>query len=92
MTLIIFNYSLPPWTVVGACTTGSHVVGGQGWLPDPYQEPVATWGRGCDVTLLWSNKGDSRPRHLQGKGLVWLDKLGVCLSLALCNLANFDPL
>ena len=36
------------------------------------------------------------PDHATFRGkeqtLGWLDKLGVCLSLALCNLANFDQL
>ena len=30
--------------------------------------------------------------RVKGANLGWLDKLGVCLSLALCNLANFDHL
>ena len=40
------------------------------------------------------NKGFSRPRHVQGRGakLACVDKLGVFLSLALCNKATFDPL
>ena len=43
---------------------------------------------------MCSNKGFSRPRHLQGKGCNTgcADKLGVFLSLTLCNKANFDPL
>ena len=36
------------------------------------------------------------PDHATFRGkehtLGWLDKLGVCLSLALCNLADFDQL
>ena len=40
------------------------------------------------------NKGDSRPRHLQGKGANagMVRQAWGFLSLALCNLANFDQL
>ena len=40
------------------------------------------------------NKGDSRPRHLQGKGAFTglVRQAWGFLSLALCNLANFDHL
>ena len=30
--------------------------------------------------------------RVKGANLAWLDKLGGCLSLALCNLAKFDHL
>ena len=41
-----------------------------------------------------SNKGFSRPRHLQVKGCKTglCGQAGVFLSLTLCNKANFDPL
>ena len=47
-----------------------------------------------DSGALYMNKGDSRPRHLQGIGVNTglVRQAWVFLSLALCNLANLDPL
>ena len=53
------------------------------------------WPYGADgvaVSIVRFNKGFSRPRHLREKGAKLADKLGVFLSLTLCNKANFDPL
>ena len=42
-------YMLAPWSIAGAWTSGSRVVGGV--VTSPLSEPLASWGRVCYVTL-----------------------------------------